>query len=268
MTITSFFRHVFVVFIFLLSLQAAFAQTDTIDQRHQPLNTRLLRPGLRQYLVYYQFPSQPKIMAFSLWTRDISQSRRGGHPVFEIRQTWYSADSNHYRSVYSVNSASDFSPLYHTETTGPKLKAYNWSADGIKGADTVANNTAAGYTLDFNGPNYNWNLDIETFEMLPLAAGKTFAIRFYDAGLEPPAYVNYTVAGSEMLTTLDNKKVDCWKLHTEGTSPRGKYTQTFWISKNGHELLKEEDSFNGMFRYKVKLPGLAPNPKNLEISKF
>jgi hypothetical protein len=76
----------------------------------------------------------------------------------------------------------DFSPVYHTETIGGKVGAYNWDADKIKGADTVALNTKKDFALNFTEPNFNWNQDIETFEMMPLAAGKTFAINFYDAG--------------------------------------------------------------------------------------
>lgn len=53
---------------------------------------------------------------------------------------------------------------------------------------------------------------METFQMLPLAAGKTFAINFYDAGLGKPDYIIYKVIGSEVMMTMDNQKVDCWKL--------------------------------------------------------
>ncbi len=81
-----------------------------------------------------------------------------------------------------------FLPIYHSETINNKTKAYNWGPDKITGADSVAQNQQKAFALDFKIPNFNWNLDIETFEMLPLAEGKTFAINFYDAGLDPPAY--------------------------------------------------------------------------------
>ncbi|NML37890.1 hypothetical protein HHL17_11860 [Chitinophaga sp. G-6-1-13] len=260
MTMFSSRRSLWAFVILLFALQQASAQADTISPRHHALNTRWLQPGLRQYLVYFQFPDKPKMLSFSLWMREVSKSQYHHQPVIEVKQSWYNTDSNYYRSFYSINSEKDFSPLYHSATAATGTKAYNWSATGIKGADSVADNKAAGYTLDFNSPNYNWHLDIETFEMLPLAAGKTFYILFYDAGLDPPAYVKYTVTGSEMLTTLDNRQVDCWILHTGGTTPQGwPYEQSFWISKSGHELLKEADSYNGMFRYKIKLPGFTPN---------
>jgi len=137
--------------------------------------------------------------------------------------------------------------------------AYNWYPDHIKGADTVSNNTKKDFGLDFKSPNLNWNLDIETFEMLPLAAGKKFALNFYDACLDPPAYVLYQVTGDEVLTLYGNKTVDCWKLITQGEHDRKPYSETYWISKNDPQFLKEEDDFGGIFRFKIRMPDNSPN---------
>src|SRR6185312_3603347 len=175
------------------------AQVDTIRMSDKRLNTSALKPGLNQYLVYFQNPKTPKSLRFWFWLRDIKTGERDGQKVFTITQHWYSADSATYRYIYSVNRQSDFAPVYHIETIGAKTKAYNWGADKITGADSIGQNLQKGFSLDFKLPNFNWNLDIETFEMLPLANGKTFAINFYDAGLSPPEWVNYKVIGSEVI---------------------------------------------------------------------
>ncbi len=94
--------------------------------------------------------------------------------------------------------------------------------------------------------------------MLPLAAGKKFALNFYDAGLDPPAYVLYQVTGDEVLTLYGNKTVDCWKLITQGEHDRKPYSETYWISKNDHQFLKEEDNFGGIFRFKIRMPDNSP----------
>jgi len=233
------------------------AQTDTIRMQDKRLITSALKPGLNQYLVNYQTPKKQKNLTFWFWLRDIKIESRNGEKVFTITQHWYGSDTANYRSVYSVNKFADFAPVYHSETVRNKLSAYNWGAGKITGADTVAKNTKKDFSLDFSMPNFNWNLDIETFEMLPLAEGKAFAIYFYDAGLDPPAYVIYKVTGSEILTLLNNEKVDCWKLSTEGDHGGSHYSETYWISKKDREFLKEEDSFNGGYRYKIKLLGSA-----------
>ena len=238
---------------------SAKAQIDTIRLQDKRLNTPALKPGLNQYLVYFQDIKKKKTLVFWFWLRDIKIEDRNGEKVFAITQHWYGNDSVNYRYVYSINRTTDFAPVYHKETIKNIPKAYNWDNDKITGADSVAGNAQKSFSLDFKLPNFNWNLDIETFEMLPLADGKTFVINFYDAGLDPPQYVNYKVIGSEVIATLNGEKADCWKLFTE-TDDKGKhYTETYWISKKNHEFLKEEDSYPGGYRYKVKMLASATN---------
>ena len=235
-------------------------KADTVGPGRGGLQTRVLKPGLRQYLVYFQYPQRNKGLVFWYWMRDITIETHQGVKTFAITQHWYGSDSSSYRKVYSLNSMDDFAPIYHRETVGAKTSAYHWYGDIITGDDSVQENSKKGFSLKFDQPNLNWNLDIETFEMLPLASGKSFLINFYDAGLEPPKYVLYKVTGSEELTLMNGEKADCWKLYTEGANPKGdSYSETYWISKKGHEFLKEEDSFNGIYRYKLKMPGTAPD---------
>lgn len=235
------------------------AEADTVRPGKGHLLTSVLKPGLRQYLVYFQDPQKSDRLRFWFWVRDIALETKGGKQYFSVTQHWYGGDSLSYRKVYSLNAAADFAPVYHCETVRGRIGAYNWSGTGIAAADSVEGNDRKGFYLGFTEPNLNWNLDIETFEMLPLAEGKSFLINFYDAGLEPPRYILYKVTGSEMLTVMNGEKMDCWKLFTQGESPRGAFTQTFWISKGTHEFLKEEDAFNGIYRYKIRLPGTAPD---------
>jgi len=253
------YKQVSLIIAFCLLRVAAVGQVDTIKLENNRLNTAVLKPGLNQYLVYFQTPSANKALRFWFWLRDIKKGTRNSEKVFTITQHWYGADTSAYRYVYSINRAADFSPVYHKEIVRNKINAFNWNGKKIIGADSVAQNTRKDFAFDFKLPNFNWNLDIETFEMLPLATGKSFAINFYDAGLDPPSYIIYKVTGSEILTTLNNQKVDCWKLYTEGSHDGANYSETYWISKKKHEFLKEEDSFNGMFRYKIKLMGSASN---------
>lgn len=245
--------------LFQISSTKGMMQRDTINFKNNKLRTKQLKPGLRQYLVYFQNPVQNKKLNLSLWTREVQLTEKNGKKCFSILQKWYGNDTASYRSVYSLNSVEDFAPVYHSETIGKNTKAFNWYADHISGADSIPDDKQKSFTLQLDQPCFNWNLDIETFEMLPLAAGKKFVIRFYDAGLAAPKNVNYEVSGEEVLTTMDRRKIDCWKLFSDGANGQMHYTQTFWISKEGHEFLMEEDTFNGMFRYKVKMPGYAPN---------
>lgn len=247
------------LFILMICSLKSIGQTDTINFSNNKLHTKNLKTGLKQYLVYFQNTTQHKKIYLSIWTRAVQLINKNGEKQFTISQKWYSNDTAAYRSIYSINRATDFSPVYHAEQIGDQLKAFNWYPDHISGADTVVNNKQKAFALKLDRPCFNWNLDIETFEMLPLAAGKVFALQFYDAGLSQPNHVIYKVTGEEVLLTMDNQKVDCWKLLTESDHDKVHYTETFWISKKGHEFLKEEDSVNGMYRYKIKLPAYATN---------
>src|SRR5882762_5081601 len=194
----------------LLIAAVSRGQADTIRPGKGHLMTEVLKPGLRQYLVYFQNPQKDDRLRFWYWMRDIAIENRNGKRYFAITQHWYGGDSMSYRKVYSLNAAEDFAPVYHCETVGGNTGAYNWNGGDIAGADSVEGNKRKGFFLKFDEPNLNWNLDIETFEMLPLAAGRSFLINFYDAGLEPPKYVLYKVTGSEELTLMNEGKMDCW----------------------------------------------------------
>jgi hypothetical protein len=242
----------------LVSLQGR-AETDTINFSNNRLITAQLKTGLKQYLVYFQNPAQKKMLNLSLWTREIRKVSHKGESCFNTVQKWYGNDTTVYRTVNSINREKDFAPVYHAETIRGQLRAFNWFADHISGDATESSNTQKDFNLKFDHPGFNWNLDIETFEMLPLATGKQFVLYMYDAGSAAAKYASYSVTGSAVLSTLDNQKVDCWILLTEGKQNGATFTQKFWISKKGHEFLMEEDLYNGMYRYKIKLPALAPD---------
>ena len=252
--------YILLLLIMLLFSMRIIAQADTVRPGKMALVTDALKPGLRQYLVCYQNPKTDRQLGFWYWLRDIKVEKQKGRAVVVIDQRWYGSDTGAYRSVYSVNATGDFAPVYHKELVRGKLNAYNWTANGITGADSVEGNAHKGFSLAFPEPNYNWNLDIETFEQLPLAEGKSFLINFYDAGLSPPGYVRYQVRGSERLTLLDGQQADCWMLATEGKDPQGgAYSEVYWISKKDHQFLKEVDHFSGMIRYKIRMPDMMPD---------
>lgn len=245
----------------ILAVASASAQSvDTIGAGHTALSTGNLRLGLHQYFIYMGDTAQKETLVFWYWLRNIGRETVNGEPAFRITQHWLGQDTAMYREVYSLNKVSDFSPVYHEEIKRGKIFAYNWGATKITGADSVWGNTAKDFSLAFSAPNLNWNLDVETFEMLPLAAGKAFAINFYDAGLDPPQYVVYKVTGSEVIQTLGGTRVDCWKLVSEGQAKTMHYSETYWISKKDHEFLKEEDHYGSGFRLKILMPEATPDP--------
>jgi len=59
------------------------------------------------------------------------------------------------------------------------------------------------------------------------------------------------VTGNGFLIKSSGEKIDCWVLEHKPTSGDG--YQKFWVPKKTKEVLKEEDLFYDVYRYKLKL---------------
>jgi hypothetical protein len=62
----------------------ALAQIDTIRVKDHRLNTATLKPGLRQYLVYFQNAKNPKVLRFWFWLRDTKIETRNGEKYLPL----------------------------------------------------------------------------------------------------------------------------------------------------------------------------------------
>lgn len=232
------------------------AQTDTIYHLDSRQIRKYLKPSANQYLVFIQRKGDPRQSFTFIWSRDVRFVNRSGKELIEIDQKWYSSDTSRLRTVYSLMNASDFSPVYHHTKLNRAIEAYDFYPDKIKGSDSVANNTKKDFLLPLNHPMLNWELDLETFPLLDLKAGKSFAINFYHPGAkgEPKLYV-YKVTGEETLSVIEGGSVPCWKLRIDYDE---KSHTVFYISKKGREVLKMEEEFPGGIRYKVRLSNTVP----------
>ncbi len=232
-----------------LSVQAQ--KTDTIHAGD--LDLRYLPSGTQRYLVYIKTKENEKKNIW-LWERTASRERRDGSEVIVIRQQWTTSDTGfNRREVYSVCDNKTFAPVYHY-TSNPRTgrEAFNFSSTSITAADTVAGNSKTGFALAITEPSFNWELDLETFPLLPLKEGKTFVINFYHPGSKTgAAWYNYTVSGSEIIPSVNGARIDCFKLFIDYGKNRG--NSTWWISKKTHEVLKMEEHFGSVTRYKIKL---------------
>lgn len=228
----------------------AIAAPDTLHVKPSDLRMHQLKPGLRQYMVTIQKPDKPNVLTQSLWNREVRFEKYKGKEQLVIRQNWIGADSIANRKLFSICNP-DFTPVYHTSTSFRGTAAFEFQQAQVVGSDTTANNAFKGFQVPSPEQAFNWELDLEFFETLPLKANTVYSINFYHPGSKPgPAKKLYEVIGSEKVRTNGNTKTDCWKLRTNYGD--GNYA-IFWISKRGHEVLKMEEEFNGVIRHKVKL---------------
>lgn len=238
-----------VLFIFITTL--TYAQVDTVYHLDSKLIKKHLKAGPNQYLVFIQRKGDPRMAFTFVWSRDVKFVKQGERDLIEIVEKSYGSDTSRVRICYSLVEADNFLPVFHRTKMNRVIEAYDFYADKIKGSDTVAYNSKKGFVLDLKAPALNWELDLETFPLLDLKAGKSFAISFYHPGgrTEPQLYV-YKVIGEENLSVIEGGTVACWKLRIDYDA---KNYAIFYISKKGREVLRMDEDFGGGVRYKVKL---------------
>ena len=225
------------------------------------LNKSNYKEGARQYLVYFKDKGSDAAKWLSLWTRSTDFVERDGQTLVEIKQVWRSDDPRFQRELYSLNRVEDFSPVFHMTKHGAEdvISAYNFSDVNITGASDVEGNAKADFQIGKQPNTLNWELDMETFALLPLAKGKVFHINFYHPGSStPPKAYDYKVIGEDVLSDFTGRDIKTWMLKIN-------YSDTdnaiFWIDQKNGEMVKMEEVFGEMLRYKVRLGVLGDAPE-------
>jgi hypothetical protein len=236
----------------LTVLFKANAQVDTINIAKNDLVTSALKPGLHQYLVYFENPKKKRLGNPSLWNREVKFKKVNGEDMIEIEQNWYGSDTLFNRYVYSIAKKKTFEPVYHKTIMRGVTEAFDFTDKKISGSDSVKNNAKADLEIDQSVQTLNWELDLEIFSTLPIKkTGQRFFINFYHpGGKTPPKYYEYSIMGDDKIKVINDQEVDCWKMKIE-YGPNS--WAIFWIGKKSKEVFKMQEFFGGGYRYKVKL---------------
>lgn len=232
---------------------------DTVYIKPGQVNTKVLIPGTHRWLVYFKMGADSPRTMFNIWSRHIERKQFQGKDAFEIKQVWEDKDSIMHTTL-SFSDAKDFRTLFHQSWWKQRgSTSYNFltgeasiNDKKITAADTALRikRTRDGFDTALTQYSLNWHLDLEVFPQLPYQNNRTFMINFYDPGYSQPKWVAYTVTGNGKLPGLDGQEADCWLLEHDDTNNK----EIFWISKKTKEVLKLEQQFGKMFRYKIKLP--------------
>jgi hypothetical protein len=214
-----------------------------------------LKIGKSAYLVYNKKSKTSPSERITLVKINVENRLINKKPVIAISQQWDMDTIVH--SAYTVLNASDLSTLehdYYWKRLGYSTK-FNFetkevSYDGYV-PDSVKSTSMNDFNESFGRYTLNWHSDLVIFPLLPFKDQRTFKIKFYDPGFGKAEEVFYTVIGKEVLTNSSGEQITCWVMEHK-LAPAVGY-QKFWISQRTSEILKEEDSFNGRLRYKLKL---------------
>lgn len=235
---------------------------DTVYINGNNIHPEVLREGTHRYLVYFKKGENAPRSDMQVWTINIKKDNVQGRPVIQVDQDWDFKDTVFHKS-WSVCDAKTLQPITHKTwwniarmgevSVDFENRNVAWNGSRLSDADTSrmakaiwnSYKTAEGKFL------LNWHLDLEMFSTLPYKEGAVFVIPFYDPGTRSPLEnALYTVKGSAMLEGYNDQKIECWLLAHESDGNK----ELFWISKKTREVLKLEQQFGKMYRFKIKLP--------------
>lgn len=237
------------------------AASDTLHIKPGDLEMKYLETGSYDYVIYYRQTKQSPAQRLTLVKITVKADTYKDKPVFIATQVWERDTIVH--QAYTVFSRSDLSTFLHNtwwKSLGYEMqfdfenKTVSFRPNGLKGdvPDSIKTSVTKDFLASTDAYNLNWHADLLVYQVLPYKEGRTFMINYLDPGFGKAEQVAYSVTGSDVLTDSYGRQIDCWVLnHSE---PAG--TETFWIAKKTHEVLKEEDKGAKTYRYKVKL-GIA-----------
>ncbi len=220
---------------------------DTIDISFNKLKMNNLKDHESSYLVTME-KQNGDLVNSSIWTR---KTKIKDDKII-ITQSWRNANRKGNKKIYSVLNSSNFAPIYHKVIKGTgKISAYNFHEKRIIGADSIADNVKKDFSIDVEKLPYNWELDIEFFQLLPMKLNKTFVVEFYHPGGSwKPAYYEYKVLRKEKIVMPDGQKTDTWVVKIEYSKGN---EATFWIGVKNQKMLKMKEVSQAYISNKIKL---------------
>ena len=182
----------------------------------QPLERfKLLKPGVRRY-VRYTVNKDGSRTLIDVWQRSLSFEDDGKiGTVVHLLQRWDEIGSKGALVQDSYVRPSTFAPITHVrrlERDGKtQIGGYRFETGKVVGIGDLADNTRKDFVMQMPESSYNFEYDMELLQALPLAAGRTFNIPFYDAGVDPkPDRYRFVVAGNDKISGWAGEVVSCW----------------------------------------------------------
>ena len=251
-------KHTFLFFQFVIIAFCAQAQIDSLNTANNKLLTQNLKTGTNTYLIYFQDSLNGPKYNFSIWERSLSKKELSGNQVYQLDWKRFTSDKASTIEYEIILEAKTFTPISEKvagEVQKPEKqfvkKHFIYNENKMyTNTDTSKHNQPEVKIEDLQH-SFNWEADLETFSILPLAKDKSFAICFYHPGSSTPqTYYLYKIVGRENVT-FNNQEISCWVLEIDYGSHNSK--AKFWIDKSTHQVLKTQDIFPGGYRFKTLL---------------
>ncbi|MCG8327995.1 MAG: hypothetical protein MI974_09940 [Chitinophagales bacterium] len=231
-------------------------QIDSLNTTNNKLEFGQLNEATNTYLVYFQDSVDAPKRNMEIWERTITKTKVHNKEVYQFLWDRFFSNGSNYKYKILAN-ANDFSPiseevvmnqLINNDSLAIRKRHYIYEGNSMYTSTDKNKHNGAPFRLDALENSFNFEMDMETFSMLPLEEGKSFALKFYHPGSKtPPKYYTYAVDRSEKLL-FNNDEYDCWVLKVIYA---GFGHAEFWIDKKTNATLQMREVYRGLVRYKV-----------------
>lgn len=231
-----------------LSLKAQKTDTIKVGDRFRLFDQ--LEMGTTRDAIYTELNG--KAQSVTLKTKTVERITIDGREYMAFTHLWDSSNPDLSGSFYYICEPETLRPVIHIRNSKRMGKeAFAFSKEKISGLDSVQNNARKDFNLPLDMQTYNWEIDLETYSLIPMKAGYQVAMPFYHPGSPSvPKYYLLKVEGSEKLKMPNGQVLDCWIIFTDygGTQPT-----RFWYTKKGQNFVKMEGQYNQLKIHKVRL---------------
>ena len=233
----------------LLTGLVAFGQ-DTLRVGHQFRAFKSLERGVQRDIIYTSING--KVRSVGMKIRSTADTIIDGKSYVLIKHHWEMGDPKQNVSFEALCEAGTMRPIQHIRTSQRAGKeAFRFLGDEIVALDTANDNSKVDFSLPLEESTYNWEIDLETYGLIPMRKGYEAVMNFYHAGgSTPPAFYSLKVEGSEKVALPDGSELDCWVLFTDY---RGTQPTRFWYTKKGQNFVKMEGRYNQLTIHKVRI---------------
>lgn len=233
-------KHIIALITMICSWQLKAQIVDTIRVGDQFKMIDQLEMGTTKDIIFTEMGGITR--SVSLKTKTTKKVKINGIEYLAFTHNWETGNPETSSDFYYLCEPKTLKPILHIRNTKHNGKeAFSFQGMKIVGLDSATGNSKKDFSLDLIEPTYNWEIDLETYSLLPMKMGYEAVMNFYHPGGSAPNFYHLKIIGDEKLMLPDGREMDCWILHTDygGTQPT-----KFWYTKKNQNFIKMQGQYN------------------------
>lgn len=222
---------------FGLSVQAQSIDTIRVGHKFRMINQ--LEMGIQQDAIYSEMDGI--IRSVTIMSKTTEKVIIDGKEYLSFRHSWGSGNPEMAGDFYYLCEPETLRPVQHIRNSKRNGKeAFSFQGLKILGLDSAKENSKKDFVLELTEPTFNWEIDLETYSLLPMKEGYEAVMNFYHPGGGKPGFYHLKIIGSEKLKMPDGSEMECWIMFTDygGSQP-----SRFWYTKKGQNFVKMEATY-------------------------